>query len=162
MTGPIDSSAAILAFSEARELQTEIEISEAWYGANAYSTFLRKHRRRPKPEEAAAIGRLLGGRVKADDGTMQPPISLIDKQILRDIRSRRKRAARRYQHILRLKAAIAALAENNEDPAGIIGEGSCLLDGPEITEQLDIALCWLNRFAEEWHGRPEKTRTSGP
>ena len=43
-----------------------------------------------KPEEAASIGRLLGGRVQADDGTMQPPLDESDKNILRGIKSRRQ------------------------------------------------------------------------
>jgi hypothetical protein len=64
-------------FEEIRELRVEAEGIEATYGPNAYSDFLRRHGRRPDPETAAVIGRLFGGRVKADDGTMQPRASRI-------------------------------------------------------------------------------------
>jgi len=54
------------------DLRAEAEGLEAEYGPNAYSQFLRRNGRRPDPSTAAAIGLLLGGRVKADDGSMQP------------------------------------------------------------------------------------------
>lgn len=60
-------------FDAIRELRVEAEAIEATYGANPYSAYLRKHGRRPSKEEAAGIGRVLGGRVRAEDGTMQPP-----------------------------------------------------------------------------------------
>lgn len=61
-----------LSFGAAHELRIEIEWIEAVHGPNAYSDYLRKHGRRPDPVTAAIIGRLLGGRVKASDGSMQP------------------------------------------------------------------------------------------
>jgi len=163
MTGAVDSSQiAVIALQAARDLRTEIEALEGWYGPNAYSNYLRKHGRRPRPAEAAAIGRLLGGRVKADDGSMQPPLSAADRNVLKGIRSRRKAFARRYEQITRLKTAIAALAENQDDPADVIGDGSCLLDAPEMGEQLDNAVCWLMRFAEHWHGRTKEAGATDP
>ena len=156
------SPAPVFALSAARDLRTEIEAIEAWYGPNAYCSYLRKHGQRPKPEEAASIGRLLGGRVQADDGTMQPPLDETDKNILRGIKSRRQAYARRYDHIMRLKTALAALAENVDDPSDVIGEGSCVFAESEIDAQLDKALCWLNRFAEHWHGRTKETRAKDP
>jgi|SRR5215831_12229115 len=143
------------------KLILEAEAIEAWYGPNAYSRFIKKYGRRPDRKQAAVIGRLLGGRVEADDGSMQPPFTKVDKEVLRGVRSRRKAASRRYDHILRLRDAIAALCENEDDPADVIGAGSCLLDEPAISAQLDIALCWLNRFAEEWHGREKEARAAG-
>ncbi len=164
MAGAVDSSSVLIAevpdFQTARDLRTEVEALESWYGPNAYSSYLRKHGRRPTPVEAATIGRLLGGRVKADDGSMQPPLNAADRNVLKGIKSRRKAFARRYEQIFRLKAAIAALAENKDDPADVIGDGSCLFDSPEIAAQLDAALCWLNRFAEHWHGRTKETRAT--
>ena len=88
---------------------------------------------------------------------MQPPLTKADRKVLQGIRSRRKAASRRYDHILRLRDAIAALSENEDDPAEVRGTGSCLLDEPAISAQLDSALCWLSRFAKEWHCRGEKT-----
>lgn len=56
-----------------REFRVEAEGIEAIYGSNPYSAYLRTHGRRPSRAEAAYIGRSMGGRVRADDGTMQPP-----------------------------------------------------------------------------------------
>jgi hypothetical protein len=151
----------VLSLSAARDLRTEIEALEAWHGPNAYSIYLRKHGRRPSAAEAAGIGRLLGGRVMANDGTMQPPISSVDRVALRGIKSRRDAYARRYDHLVRLKTALAALAENVDDPAEVLADGSCVLSPEEIDSNLDAALCWLKRFAEHWHGRPKEARTAG-
>jgi hypothetical protein len=146
--------------SLARVLLAEADSLEAWHGPNYYSTFLRKHRSRPDREQAATIGKLLGGRVEASDGSLQPPLTAADRQVIRDIKARRKAASRRYDHILRLRDAIEALSKNEDDPADVIGRGSCLLDGPEISAKLNNAICWLNRFAAEWHSR-EKNASAG-
>ena len=61
-----------LSFNTAHELRIEIECIEAVHGPNIYSDYLRKHGGRPDPATAATIGALLGGRVKASDGSMQP------------------------------------------------------------------------------------------
>lgn len=58
-----------------RELLVEAEGIEATYGPNAYVDYLRKHHHRPAPDEAAAIGKLMGGRVRADDGKLHPPLT---------------------------------------------------------------------------------------
>ena len=65
-------SDGVLDFGAAHELRIEIECIEALHGPNAYSKYLRKHGRRPDPATAAVIGDILGGRVKASDGSMQP------------------------------------------------------------------------------------------
>lgn len=141
-----------------RLLAAEALALEAEYGKNPYSDYLLGHHRRPDRSEAATIGRLLGGRVKAVDGSLQPPLTKVDRLALRGVKARRKAASRRYDQILRLRAAIAALSQNQDDPAEIIAGGSVLLDNPEIGSQLDLALCWLDRFAREWHGREKETR----
>lgn len=56
-----------------RDLMVEAEGIDAAYGPNAYTDYLRTHKKRPTRDEARAMGKLLGGRVRADDGTMQPP-----------------------------------------------------------------------------------------
>lgn len=75
-------------FEAIQELRIEAEAIEAMHGQNPYSSYLRKHGRRPSRDEASVIGRLLAGRVRADDGSMQPkPVSkTVGKQ------SRRSRA----------------------------------------------------------------------
>ncbi len=65
-------SNVITDLQDVQELRVEAEGIEATYGANAYSDYLRRHGQRPDPISAAAIGRYLGGRVKANDGSMQP------------------------------------------------------------------------------------------
>jgi hypothetical protein len=131
---------------------------EAQNGKNAYSDYLLKYHKRPEVAEAVTIGRLLGGRVEAADGSLQPPLNKVDKLALRSIKARRNAASRRYDHILRLRTALAALAQNEDDPAEIIAGGSILFDDPEISLQLDLALSWLSRFAQEWHSREKETR----
>jgi hypothetical protein len=164
---PIDAS-TVVQFDEAaarakdvRLLRAEAATLEAWHGPNAYSTFLHKHGRRPDPQQAAMIGRLLGGRVKASDGTMQPPLRNADREVLRDIKARRQAASRRYDHILRLNAALAALSQNEDDPADVISNGSCLLNEATVSAQLDSAIGWLLRFEREWHERQERARAGG-
>jgi hypothetical protein len=144
---------------ERRLLIAEALAIEGQYGKNAYSDYVLKHGRRPNRAEAAGLGRRLGGQVRADDGSMQPPLSKGDRAALRAIKSRRKAASRRYDHIMRLQQAIAALSENKDDPAEIIGAGSCLFLDSDIGTQLDAAVCWLNRFARAWHDREKETGT---
>jgi hypothetical protein len=141
-----------------RLLASEAMALEAQHGKNPYSDYLLNHHKRPEPAEAATIGRLMGGRVEAADGSLQPPLSKADRLALRGIKGRRAVASRRYDHILRLRAAIAALAQNQDDPADVIAGGSVLFECPEISLQLDLALCWLSRFAQEWHSREKETR----
>ena len=56
----------------ARDLRIEAGGLEAEHGPNPYSQYLRQKGRRPDRATATAIGLLLGGRVRADDGSMQP------------------------------------------------------------------------------------------
>jgi hypothetical protein len=160
-----DGGTVILPLGDASEINkarrlllSEAFALEAQHGKNAYSDYLLTHHKRPNVAEAATIGRLLGGRVEADDGTLQPPLSKADRAVLRGIRARRNAASQRYDHILRLRTAIAYLAANQHDPADVIAGGSILLDGSEIGLHLDHALSWLSRFAQEWHSREKKTR----
>lgn len=67
-----------ISLTSVRDLLVEAEGIEAHYGPNAYVDYLRKHRRRPSPAEAATIGQLLGGRVRADDDKMYPPRPKVD------------------------------------------------------------------------------------
>jgi hypothetical protein len=159
------SGAVVLPLGDASEanksrhlLVSEALALEAQNGKNAYSDYLLNHHKRPDPIEAATIGRLLGGRVEAADGSLQPPLTKTDRLALRGIKARRNAASRRYDQILRLRTAIAALAQNRDDPADVIAGGSILFECPEIGLQLDLALCWLSRFAQEWNSREKETR----
>lgn len=151
---------AVSELQDVRDLRLEAESLEYTYGPNAYSTFIRQHGRRPPREEAAAIGRLLGGRVRADDGTMQPPLSAADKRALKEIKARRKEFARRFEQIITLKHAIAMLAENEHDPADLIEDDQCLVEYHDVTGQIDKAVAWFNRFADYWQGLAASRRVA--
>lgn len=96
----------------ARELRLEAEAIEASNGPNPYSDYLRKHGQRPPREEASAIGRLLGGRVRARDGSMQPQLTKAEKAAIKEIKASRKLWHRRYEQALQLKWAIDGLSRN--------------------------------------------------
>jgi hypothetical protein len=134
----------------------EATVIEAWYGRNPYSDFLRKYGRRPHPNQAATMGRLIGASVKASDGTMQPKGTSFQRTQLKEARQDVLAAAEIELNIQRLRAAVA-LAENTTDPREIIDALCPHLDEPEIRPNLNRALQWLSRFAEEWQSR-EKGR----
>lgn len=144
-----------------RELKTEAASIEASHGVNPYSTYLRTHRKRPDPDQAAAIGRLLAGQVKASDGTMQPSLSAADRKALKEVRARRKAASRRYEQLISLQNAIAMLADIDDDPATLVGAGSCVLDGPAVVAKINSALSYLKQFAEYWNDRAHSQDQNG-
>jgi hypothetical protein len=77
-------SNVVTSIQDVQELRVEAEGIEATYGPNAYSDYLRRHGQRPDPISAAAIGRHLGGRVKANDGSMQPvPVRAVRQRMAR-------------------------------------------------------------------------------
>lgn len=54
------------------DLAAEAMALDVWHGRTIYADFLREHNRRPDPAQAAAIGKIMGTRVRASDGSMQP------------------------------------------------------------------------------------------
>ncbi len=143
-------------------LREEADRIEAEYGLNAYSGFLRKHGKRPGKDQAATIGRLLGGRVKADDGTMQPSLSKADKAALRDIKRRRQNWAEKYRQAHKLRQAVSFLAENNCEPEQALDAFQEIFRGVPLGEKFEAALHWLNRFAQELHRHEQDTRSPHP
>jgi hypothetical protein len=126
---------------------------EALNGKNAYSSFIKKHGRRPDRDQAATIGRLMGGRVRASDGSLQPILTKGERAAIRAIKNRRKEWAQQVDHAQRTTTAIMALAKNQRDPSTVIDYGRDLFSNGAFLEQLDSALLWLNRFAEELRRR---------
>ena len=122
---------------------------EALNGQNPYSSFLRKHRRRPDPHQAAAIGRIMGARVRASDGTMQPKLTRAERDAVKAIQTRRREWSQRMDSIYRTLAAIDALAENRDDPAIVAYCGREEFLNTDAREKLAIALAWLKRFSTE-------------
>jgi hypothetical protein len=134
-------------------LGEQADALEIQFGRNPYSDFLRKHGVLPDPETAATIGRLLGGRVRASDGSLQPPLTEADRAWRRGVKARRAEWSRRSANINRLKTALALLCEYKDDPEQVLKDGG--FDDSALREQLDFALSWLsrlNRFAEERSG----------
>lgn len=142
------SSGQVIDLQSARELSTEVEAIEAWYGPNAYSTYLRKYGRRPNAREAAGMGRTMGGRVRAEDGTMQPPISAENRAFLKGVKARRTAFADHYEGLLKLQTAIALLAELDIDPTELVGDGSCLANLQIVPSDIERGIYLLSRFAE--------------
>jgi hypothetical protein len=133
-----------------RELFAEATTLTEAYGPNAYSDYLLKHGRRPGRKVAASIGRLIGVRVKAADGTMQPPRTKAEKLARADLH-------RKWDHIARLRSALAQLAQNEDSPASII-ERIVSVDRVEIGANLEKSLEWLIRFADQWHCHGKEKR----
>jgi hypothetical protein len=144
-----------------RDLRAEAVALADARGANLYSEFLIRNGRRPERAEAAAIGRLMGQRVRAADGTLQPRQIKAEKAATKREKSQRQKDAERLNQIVRLRCALANLAANQDDPADVIAYIDPLFDDSAlIREQLTHAVNWMNRFAEEL-GREQETR-GGP
>jgi hypothetical protein len=153
--GVVDFQEAKVGVRGERALLAEAAAIEAWYGKNPYSDFLCKHRKRPDPEQASAMGRWMCARVKASDGTMQPPLSKGERKAERERLRRRREAAKTETEIRRLARAISDLAESKKSPGEILENLCPELDEPTIRAQLRQAVQWLTRFDQEWRRREE-------
>jgi hypothetical protein len=127
----------------------EADKIEARIGPNPYSTFLRKHGHRPERNQAAAIGRLMGGRVRASDGSMQPILTRSERDAIKAIKSRRREWSQKIDGVYRTVAAIDALAKNELDPATIAIYGKHEFSNDETREKLATAIRWLTRLSQE-------------
>ena len=120
-------------------------------GPNLYSDFVLKNGYRPDPAQAATIGRVIGHRVKAADGSLQPAPTRAEKAAAGRAKKRSRKDVDGLEQILRLRRALASLAQNDRDPADIIHYIDPLFDDVlVIREQLAHAVNWINQFAEEW------------
>ena len=95
------------------DLKLEADRIAALNGSNPYSDFLRKHGHRPDRGQAAAIGRLMGARVRASDGSMQPILTAGEREAIRSVRKERREWSQKLDHVHRTITAITALAENH-------------------------------------------------
>ena len=145
------------------KIYLEADKIEALNGPNPYSDFLRKNGYRPSREQASVIGRLMGARVRANDGSMQPMLTPAERDAIRSIRKRRREWAERIEHVDRTVAAITALAENNHEPSAVLSYGTDVFFTPDVRQKIDSALEWLSRFAKESqrHG-DQNSRSKGP
>jgi hypothetical protein len=136
--------------ADRRRLAAEATALAEAYGPNPYTDYLNKHGCRPSRKVAATIGHLIGVRVKAADGTMQPPRTKGEKLAKDNLH-------RQWDHIARLRSALAQLAQN-EDPPETIIHTIVSADRAEISAKLEKSIKWLIRFAEHWqcHGAQER------
>lgn len=160
---PLETGGTVLDFEQnvarirlVRELQAEAVALTASHGINPYSDFLSRYCCRPDRDQAATIGRLMGIQVRASDGTLQPRLTRAE----RTAASAKRRTLTEDEYvdqILRLRCALANLAQNQGDPAVVIRYIDPLFgDASVIREHLAHAVQWINRFAEEW-GREQET-----
>jgi hypothetical protein len=135
----------------ARDLRTEAATLTASHGINPYSDFILRYGCRPDRDQADTIGRLMGIQVRASDGTLQPRLTKTTKNTARGARRREQTQDEYVDQILRLRSALANLAQNEGDPAVVIRYIDPLFgDASVIREHLAHAVHWINRFAEEW------------
>lgn len=121
-------------------------------GPNAYSDFVLKHGRRPDPAHAAVLGRVIGKRVRASDGSLQPRATKGSRQACRNDRACREAYRQDLNAAERVKRAIRVLAENKASIADllkIMGESPSSLDLTTLGAQLDAASNLLSRFSRE-------------
>lgn len=124
------------------DLLGEADRLEFSIGGNPYSTFLRKHRARPDPDQATTIGRLLGGRVRASDGKMYPILTKGEKYAIAAIKKRQRAFAKG----MGAARAVRILLDNCA--------GACPIDAVDHAdwplnikaEDVDAAIQWLTRF----------------
>lgn len=61
--------------ADARYFRAEARDFAARNGRNLYSDYILQHGRRPDPEHAATLGRLVNIQVRASDGSLQPKLT---------------------------------------------------------------------------------------
>lgn len=119
------------------------------YGANPYSNYIHAHRKRPSRDQAATIGRLMGTRVRAEDGSLQPLPTKKQREASRVAKLARQAEAQIDAELSRALDAITFLSENELNALPIIARISPD-EAALLTAQLKKAVEWLNRFAEGW------------
>ena len=146
------------------DLALEADRISALNGPNPYSDFLRKHSHRPDRDQAATIGRLMGARVRASDGSMQPVLTAGERAAIRSIREERREWAQQFDHIHRTITAITALAENHHEPSEVLAYGSDEFSKANVRESFRSAINWLQRFAEVLrnHDNEDNSCSKGP
>jgi hypothetical protein len=138
-----------------RQLSAEAIALEEREGKNLYSEYLIKHGHRPPPKAAATIGQLMGRRVKASDGKKYPRLTNAD----RDAKRAKRAYSRKQEQVWRLRNALLLLAANQEDFESPI-QAIWPSDEAVISANLEKAVTWLTRFAEEWNSRVHERESS--
>lgn len=138
------------------ELRAEAASFTERFGKNPYTDFLLANGVRPGRDQSAAIGRLMGVRVRAADGSLQPKLTKAEQTAARQAKQFQQTEADYLDQILRFRCALEQLAKNDGDPAEVIAYINPLFgDASVIREKLDHAVQWINRFAKEWNREQE-------
>lgn len=137
-------------------LLLDISDYERANGPNAYTTYVRKHGKRPPPAEAKTLALVIGKRVKADDGRFYPKKTKAQRQLEREEKKRREARAVVHERSFRLRLAITDLADMDLSPADI---EMFYLDERAIQTKLQSAVEWLTRFAMLRQPNGQDTRT---
>jgi hypothetical protein len=154
VTGKTRSNIIVFPFDG--QLRAEAGAFVERYGKNPYSDFLLKHRGRPDRDQAATIGRLMGVRVRAADGSIQPRQTKVERAAAKKAKHYQEAESDYIDQIVRFRCALANLAKNTGDPADVIAYIDPLFGDVEmIRDQLAHAVHWINRFAEEWNHEQE-------
>ena len=142
----------VVAFADAAEkvrasraLRAEILQLQESLGPNLYSDFVLKNGYRPDPAQAATIGRVIGHRVKAADGSLQPAPTRAEKAAAGRAKKRSRKDVDGLEQILRLRRALASLAQNDRDPADIIHYIDPLFDDVLGDSRAVSARCKLDK-----------------
>ena len=124
------------------------------YGKNPYSDFVLMNGCRPPAAVAAAIGKLLGTRLRASDGSLQPTKSKSERAADKMRRKLENSEKNIDENLNRVLDAIALIAQNHADPIALIHRISAF-EHEEIAGNLEKAVNWLTRFADQWHRHVE-------
>lgn len=154
--GSANHMAPIIAFGQAaadvrtaRALRTQASEFAKRHGSNAYTDFILRYGQLPDRHQATSIGKLIGKRVKASDGSMQPRPTKAERDALRRERAIRREETQIDDDLSRACDAISFLAQIDSDPTVLISRAS-LPEAESITFQLEKSVEWLNRFANQW------------
>ena len=128
-------------------LMQDAEILEHQVGKNPLSTFLREHKKRPDKAQASGMAKLLGWRIRADDGRLYPKETKAQKDL------RLSRAAERKAHALRLEYVVPAIRAiedlANADPVAFLEHLSPTY-AEELAATLEQASKFLSPNQREW------------
>jgi hypothetical protein len=156
-------AACIVSFAPALEAAKSSEAVRAdatklqqRFGKNIYSDFLMKFGCRPSVPQAAAIGRLIGARVLADDDSLQPELTEPQREQRRRATAERRRELKLELAASRLVAALDQLARCQADPKRLAHHLASETNAPELLERCESAIEWMVRFAKEWRSHGEK------
>lgn len=119
---------------------------EADIGQNPYSRFLREHGRRPTPDQATAIGRIMSARVRASDGRLYPTPAPAEKAARRAILERRKAWARACDVAHAARDFIATAPTHSDIPVAAIMR-AWWGERPNASD-IDVAIEMLRRIRD--------------